>query len=248
MKIVVTGPAGAGKGSLARMISADYKIPHISTGELFREQIKAKTEVGKIADEYISKGRLVPDDIAVKLLLERIEKDDCQNGFILDGFPRTVNQARLLSEHIMIDYLIEIETTAQTVLIRLGGRYMCKTCGQIHNRRWDSVEKCKDCGGELYQRTDDTEGVILRRLDQYHLDTKPIISYYLQECGITILDRRYGAMIGTRYGKKNRRKTKRSKGWTQILNLQSRLEYSAEDMYKVFGEKYGKLFVKQKTA
>jgi adenylate kinase len=179
MKIVLIGPSGAGKGSLAEFIVRDNKIPHISTGQFFRDNIAEKTPLGLEAEKYVNNGILVPDEITVKMLLVRLEKKDCGNGFVLDGFPRTLKQAELLAKKIDIDYAVEINASDETVIERLGGRYMCQKCGTIHNVRFDNVKECKSCGHtEFYQREDDREEKILKRLEQYHAQSAPLLAFY----------------------------------------------------------------------
>jgi len=177
-KIVLLGAAGAGKGSLARCLAAEYGIPHISTGEIFRKHIKEGTHLGKIAEKYISVGNLVPDDIVVDVVRARLLEPDCAHGFLLDGFPRTAVQADRLSKHIKIDRVIQLSVSAETVLKRLGGRYMCRKCGAHHNALWDDISKCKVCGGELYQREDDRADIIQKRYEQYNADASAILATY----------------------------------------------------------------------
>jgi adenylate kinase len=182
----MTGPAGAGKGSLAKYLAIDHNIPHISTGDIFRSYIKAGTALGREAEKYISKGLLVPDEITVDLVEKRLLEDDCKKGYILDGFPRTLNQAELLAEVALPDYIIQIDVSPETVLKRLGGRYVCKKCGQMHNVLWHKLDKCRDCGDELYQRDDDREEIILKRLEQHNREFSVILKFY-QNLGIEVL-------------------------------------------------------------
>jgi len=179
MKLILIGPSGAGKGSLAEYLVRDYNIPHISTGQMFRENIDNKTPLGKEAEKYINDGLFVPDEITVSMLLDRISKPDCENGFILDGYPRSLNQAMLLAQKVNIDRVVEIDASDETVIARLGGRYMCEKCNTIHNTLYDDVSKCKSCGNlKLYQREDDREEKILKRLEQYHAQIDPILNFY----------------------------------------------------------------------
>jgi len=209
MRLIIAGPAGAGKGSLAWFLSKDYNIPHISTGEIFRAAIKAGTELGQIAEKLIQKGELVPDDITTDLVLARLGEPDCKNGYILDGFPRTLNQAKLLGKAgAKIDFVINIIVSKETVLARLGGRYVCKKCGLIHNKLWDKIDKCKDCGGALFQRDDDREEIILKRLNEHNREFKSVMDFY----------------NGT--------------GGVKILELESKIDNSADDIYGIFMNKY----------
>jgi len=186
MKLILIGPSGAGKGSLAEYLVRDYGIPHISTGQMFRDNITNKTPLGMEAEKYINEGLFVPDEITAGMLFDRISQPDCQKGFILDGYPRSLNQAMLLSRKVGIDRVIEITASNETVLARLGGRYMCKKCGQIHNTLIDEdITKCRDCGDELYQREDDREEKILKRLEQYYAQADPILEFYRSQ-GILI--------------------------------------------------------------
>lgn len=182
MKVILLGAPGAGKGTQAEKISQKFNIPAISTGYIIRHAIAEGTELGKLAKTYIDEGKLLPDDVVVKLLLERIGKDDCNNGFILDGFPRTIYQAKALDElGIAIDKVISIAVEDEVVIERLSGRRECKKCGApyhiISNK--PSVEgKCDYCGGELIQRADDNPETIKNRLVVYHEQTEPLMKYY----------------------------------------------------------------------
>lgn len=201
MKLIVTGPAGAGKGSLAKYLAIDYNIPHISTGDIFR---KANDPV---ANGYIAQGLLVPDKIFLPLIKKRLREKDCETGYILDGFPRTLKQAQL---GVPVDYIINITVTPETVLKRLGGRYVCRKCGQMHNVLWHKLDKCRDCGGELYQREDDREEIILRRLEQHNREFSVILDWYKAQN-------------------------------VKVLEIESKIEYSPEDIYRSFCEKHGTL-------
>jgi len=208
MNIIVTGPAGAGKGSLSKYIALEHKIPHISTGDVFRAEIKAGTELGKLASSYINKGELVPDNVIIDLVKKRLAEPDCVNGYILDGFPRTLNQAKTLSKVTKTDYIIQIDVTPATILARLGGRWVCEKCGLIHNKLWHNLDKCRECGGKLFQRDDDREEIILKRLEQHNREFAVILKYY-EKLGI------------------------------KILRIESKIEYSPEDIYKMFKKEYG---------
>ena len=184
--IILMGPPGAGKGTNAKRIASHYGIPHISTGDMFREAIKNKTPLGELANKYISQGLLVPDDVTIGLVKERISLDDCKNGFLLDGFPRSLPQAEALTsigEEISrpIKYVINIVVPESILVDRISGRRVCKTCGapyHIRNMKPKVEGICDLCGGELVQRKDDNEETLKARLHEYHKMTEPLISYY----------------------------------------------------------------------
>jgi len=186
MNIVFLGPPGAGKGTQAKRITERYGIPQISTGDMFREHLSKGTELGKKAKEYMDKGQLVPDEIVLGMVEERLKQPDCEKGFILDGFPRTVPQAEALDEMLAkwgkkIDYAIAIEVPDEELVKRLTGRRTCKNCGMMYHVIFKppKVEgKCDACGGELYQRADDNEETVRNRLKVYHESTAPLIDYY----------------------------------------------------------------------
>ena len=186
MRIILVGPPGAGKGTQAEKIVAKYDVAHISTGDILRANVKAGTELGKKAKSYMDAGGLVPDDVIVGMMRGRLAEDDCKNGFILDGFPRTVPQAEaldsLLAEMgIKLDGVILLDVDDETVVERLCGRRMCKKCGRIFHVSFKPSSKgdlCDECGGELYQRDDDKEEVIRQRLAVYHSQTAPLVDYY----------------------------------------------------------------------
>lgn len=184
--IILMGPPGAGKGTNAKRIASHYGIPHISTGDMFREAIKNKTPLGELANKYISQGLLVPDDVTIGLVKERISLDDCKNGFLLDGFPRSLPQAEALTsigEEISrpINYVINIVVPESILVDRISGRRVCKTCGapyHIRNMKPKVEGICDLCGGELVQRKDDNEETLKARLHEYHKMTEPLITYY----------------------------------------------------------------------
>ena len=186
MRIILVGPPGAGKGTQAEKIGAKYDVAHISTGDILRANVKAGTELGKKAKSYMDAGGLVPDDVIVGMMRGRLAEDDCKNGFILDGFPRTVPQAEaltaLLAEMgLKLDGVILLDVDDDTVVERLCGRRMCKKCGRIFHVSFKPSTKgdlCDVCGGELYQRDDDKESVIRQRLAVYHSQTAPLVDYY----------------------------------------------------------------------
>ncbi len=181
MRIVILGPPGSGKGTYASRLTKILGVPHISTGDMVREEIKAQTELGKKIKEYSDRGELVPDEIIISLLAERLEKPDAQEGFILDGFPRTLRQAEALEEISKIDLVINLNVPDEIIIQRLSNRLICKQCGAIYNRltlkpKVDGI--CDICGGELYQREDDKPEVIQERLKVYRKSTEPLIEYY----------------------------------------------------------------------
>lgn len=186
MRIILVGPPGAGKGTQAEKIVARYGVAHISTGDILRANVKAGTELGKKAKSFMDAGALVPDEVIIGMMRERLADDDCKKGFILDGFPRTVPQAEaltgLLAEMgIVLDGVILLDVADETVVERLCGRRMCKSCGKIYHVSFNPSsrgDRCDACGGELYQRDDDKESVIRQRLSVYHAQTAPLVDYY----------------------------------------------------------------------
>ena len=180
MKIILLGSPGVGKGTYASMIKDKYHLVHISTGDLFREEMKKGSEVGKKAKEYIDKGELVPDELTLSLLKKRLEQKDAKN-FLLDGFPRTISQAQELEKITKIDLVINFYASDKVILQRLGGRRICKKCGAIFHLVNKIPKKpgiCDECGGELYQRPDEMPEVIKDRLNIYHKKTKPLEDFY----------------------------------------------------------------------
>jgi adenylate kinase len=177
IRIILLGAPGAGKGSQAALIKSNYGIPHISTGEVFRQNIANKTELGKYAQSFMDRGELVPDDVVIDIVAERLKEPDCKNGFILDGFPRTISQAKSLENITEIDYVINIEVDFALVIGRLAGRRMCN-CGEVYHISSYQGVFCKKCGGLLYQREDDKEETVRNRLAVYERQTSPLIEYY----------------------------------------------------------------------
>lgn len=186
MKIIMLGAPGAGKGTQAKRIAKKYNIPHISTGDIFRANIKEKTELGNKAKEYMDKGELVPDDITIGMLLDRIHQSDCKEGFVLDGFPRTIPQAKSLTEALSklnerIDYAINIDVPDESIITRMSGRRACLSCGSTYHVKYSAPKKenvCDNCGSELVIREDDKPETVKKRLDVYHKQTQPLIDYY----------------------------------------------------------------------
>lgn len=184
--IILLGAPGAGKGTNAKKICAKLNIPHISTGDMFREAIKNKTPLGELANSYISQGLLVPDEVTIGLVKERLSKDDCKEGFLLDGFPRTIPQAEALEEigtelKRPVNYVINIVVPENVLVERITGRRVCKSCGAPYHvknmpPKVDGV--CDLCGGELMQRKDDNIETLKARLDEYHNNTTPLVKFY----------------------------------------------------------------------
>lgn len=185
MKLIFLGAPGAGKGTQAEVVSEKLAIPAISTGNIIRAALKAQTEMGIKAKDYIEKGQLVPDEVVIGIIKERLAQDDCKNGFILDGFPRTVPQAQALDEMgVEIDKVININVPDEKIVRRMSGRRVCKDCGASYHLEYKKPEKdgiCSACGAELIQRSDDKPETVKERLTVYHEQTEPLIEYYSQK-------------------------------------------------------------------
>ena len=189
MRIILLGPPGAGKGTQAAGIVEKYNIPHISTGDIFRKNIKEGTDLGKKAKEYMDQGLLVPDELTVGLVTDRLSQDDCKNGFMLDGFPRNVAQAQQLGQYLnsvdlALDRVINIEVDKDILVGRAVGRRICKSCGATYHVEFNPPKvdgTCDVCGGELYQRADDNEETVSKRIQVYLDETKPLADYYSNE-------------------------------------------------------------------
>ena len=196
MKIIMLGAPGAGKGTHAKGIVEKFKIPTISTGDIFRQNIKEGTELGKKAQEYMNRGELVPDDLVIEIATTRLLEDDCKNGFLLDGFPRTVYQAEKLDEFLQshdskIDNVIDIAVGKDELIERLTGRRVCKSCGasfHVVNIPPKQEGICDYCGGELIQRADDNLETVTNRIDVYEDQTMPLIDYYEKAGTLTHID------------------------------------------------------------
>lgn len=186
MKIVMLGAPGAGKGTQAAMICEKYQIPHISTGDIFRSNIKNGTELGKKAKEYMDQGKLVPDELTIQLLLDRVAKEDCAAGYVLDGFPRTIPQAKVLTEALAktgekVDYAVNVDVPDANIVHRMSGRRSCPKCGASYHTEYIPPKAegiCDACGSDLIQREDDKAETVQNRLAVYHDQTQPLIDYY----------------------------------------------------------------------
>lgn len=180
MKLVFLGPPGAGKGTIAAMVSKEFGIAHISTGDMLRNEIKTGTELGQAAKSYIDAGQLVPDAVIIGMVKNRLYAEDCAKGFILDGFPRTTEQAVALDEVIHLDAVINFEADDEKVISRISGRRVCKECGEVHHVSWlkEGQITCNKCEGNLDIRPDDNEETVRKRLAVYTNQTAPLIVYY----------------------------------------------------------------------
>ena len=186
MKIIMLGAPGAGKGTQAKMIAEKYAIPHVSTGDIFRANIKNGTELGMEAKKYMDQGQLVPDELTVKILLDRVAQDDCKNGYVLDGFPRTIPQAKVLDDALnklneKIDFAINVDVPDENIVRRMSGRRACVGCGGTYHIEHVPPKKegiCDTCNSELILRDDDKPETVLNRLKVYHDQTQPLIDFY----------------------------------------------------------------------
>ena len=178
MNLIMLGAPGSGKGTMAKLIAKDFELPHISTGDIFRENIKNQTEIGKQAKGFMDKGELVPDEITIKIVENRLKEDDCKDGFILDGFPRNLIQARALEKFAKIDRVILLDVPNEEIERRIAGRRACRDCGEIYNTETYDKTTCAKCGGELYQRDDDKLETVRNRLEVYEKQTAPLIDFY----------------------------------------------------------------------
>ncbi|PJI08897.1 MULTISPECIES: adenylate kinase [Clostridium] len=196
MKIILLGPPGAGKGTQAKLISSEFSIPHISTGDIFRANISEKTELGMKAKGYMDKGLLVPDELTIDIVKDRISKNDCKGGFLLDGFPRTVKQAEALdkfldSEKEKVDCALLIDVPTEKIFSRMTGRRVCTKCGASYHVKYNPPKiegKCDLCGSPVVQRKDDSEDTVKERLDVYDRQTQPLIVYYKNKAVLKSVD------------------------------------------------------------
>ena len=196
MKIIMLGAPGAGKGTQAKKIAAKYEIPHISTGDIFRANIKNGTELGKKAKTYMDQGLLVPDELVVDLVVDRVNQDDCTKGYVLDGFPKTIPQAEALDAALekmgqKIDYAIDVDVPDENIINRMSGRRACVDCGATYHIVYAPTKKeniCDNCGGGLILRDDDKPETVKKRLDVYHEQTQPLIDYYTKAGALRTVD------------------------------------------------------------
>ena len=181
MKLILLGAPGAGKGTQASRLAEHYHIPHISTGDIFRANLKEKTELGMKAKEYMDAGLLVPDELTVDLVMDRLQKEDCENGYILDGFPRTLAQAAALDAQVEVDAAVDVEVPDENIVNRMAGRRVCPSCGEPYHTEWKIPKQdgiCDRCGAELIIRKDDEPETVAKRLVVYHEQTAPLIGHY----------------------------------------------------------------------
>ncbi|MBI5997380.1 adenylate kinase [Clostridium perfringens] len=196
MKIVLLGPPGAGKGTQAKSISNRYSIPHISTGDIFRKNISENTPLGIEAKSYMDNGQLVPDEVTINMVKDKLQQDDCKNGYLLDGFPRTVHQAEALDNFLTereesIDTALLIEVPKEFILERMTGRRVCPSCGASYHIKFNPPAndgKCDLCGSDVIQRKDDTEETVKERLDVYENQTQPLIDFYKNKKQLSVVD------------------------------------------------------------
>jgi len=193
MKIIMLGAPGAGKGTQAKKIAEKYQIPHVSTGDIFRSNIKEGTQLGRKAKEYMDQGALVPDELTIGMLMDRIQQEDCRNGYVLDGFPRTIPQAESLQNAITemgqkIDFAINVDVPDENIINRMSGRRACISCGATYHIVYNPSKVpgiCDVCGSELVLRDDDKPETVKKRLAVYHDQTRPLIDYY-KEAGVLV--------------------------------------------------------------
>jgi adenylate kinase len=196
MRLVLLGPPGAGKGTQAAKLAQQLGVPHIATGDLFRRAQEENTELGRLARSYMKKGQLVPDEVTIALVKERLEQGDCRHGFLLDGFPRTLAQAGALDQVLSqrrekLDRVVLLQVAHEELVKRLSGRWLCRSCQRPYHMVTSPpkrVGRCDSCGGELYQRDDDKEETVRRRLQVYEQQTKPLVEYYKKQGKLVAVD------------------------------------------------------------
>lgn len=196
MRLILLGPPGAGKGTQAETIKETYNLVHISTGDIFRKNMKEETPLGKKAKEYVEKGQLVPDEVTIAMVEDRLKEDDVKNGFLLDGFPRSVAQAEALDTILSklnteLDKVINIQVDKSILVERAVGRRICKDCGSTYHIKFNPTDKegvCDKCQGETYQRPDDVEDTVAKRIDIYEKETFPLVDYYTSKNKIITID------------------------------------------------------------
>ncbi len=196
MKIIMLGAPGAGKGTQAKLIAEKYGLPHVSTGDIFRANVKEGTQLGLEAKKYMDQGLLVPDELTVRILLDRVSRPDCSAGYVLDGFPRTIPQAQVLEKALaelgdQIDFAIDVDVPDENIVRRMGGRRACVTCGATYHMehvppRTEGI--CDTCGGELILREDDKPDTVKNRLKVYHEQTQPLIDFYQKKGVLRVVD------------------------------------------------------------
>ena len=189
MNVIFLGPPGAGKGTQAQRICDALNIPQISTGDILRRAMKEETPTGLKAKQFVEAGKLVPDEVIIDIVRERLAMDDCQNGYILDGFPRTVPQAEALDTIAKIDVVVDLDVADEVLIARLSGRRVCLACGATyHVSHLNGETKCAKCGEELIQRKDDSAETVLNRLNVYHAQTAPLVDYYQKKGNLKVID------------------------------------------------------------
>ena len=189
MNVIFLGPPGAGKGTQAQRICTALNIPQISTGDILRRAMKEETPTGLKAKQFVEAGKLVPDEVIIDIVRERLAMDDCQNGYILDGFPRTVPQAEALDAIAKIDVVVDLDVADEVLISRLSGRRVCLACGATyHVSHLNGETKCAKCGEELIQRKDDSAETVLSRLNVYHEQTAPLVDFYQKKGNLKVID------------------------------------------------------------